>query len=116
MVIIREEWLKQLFKTFHQKKWSIMDSTFFMDHTTQQVARKLEKTGCKFKLFKGDTQDTLPKAVKTLPKMDLIFIDGGKSYTEAKSDWEYATTLMHNETAAFIHNYYFWRTLWYNRY
>ena len=72
-----------------------------------QVAEDLEKTGCRFRLFKGDTVDTLPEAAKTLPKMDLIFIDGGKSYTEAKSDWENSKALMHDGTAVFVHNYGF---------
>jgi len=40
------------------------------------VNQKLQETGCKVLLFKGDTLDTIPRAVKTLPKMDLIFIDG----------------------------------------
>jgi len=80
---------------------------FFAGSMSQQVGQKLEKTGCKYKLFKGNTIDTLPKAVKTLPKMDLIFIDGGKSFTEAKSDWENSKTLMHYESAVFVHNYEF---------
>jgi len=80
---------------------------FFSGTSFHRVEQKLGKTGCKFELFKGDTIDTLPEAVKTLPKMDLIFIDGGKSYAEAKSDWEYSKTLMHDETAVFVHNYYF---------
>ena len=80
---------------------------FFVGSKSQQVGQKLEKTGCKFKLFKGDTIYTLPEAVKTLTKMDLIFIDGGKSYTEAKSDWENSKTLMHDRTAVFVHNYKF---------
>jgi predicted O-methyltransferase YrrM len=80
---------------------------FFDGSSYEQVSRKLEKTGCKFKLFKGDTMETLPKVAKSLPKMDLIFIDGGKSYAEAKSDWEWSKTLMHYETAVFIHNYNF---------
>jgi len=80
---------------------------FFVGSTFHQVEEKLKRTGCKFKLFKGDTVETLPRAVQTLPKMDLIFIDGGKSYTEAKSDWENSKTLMHDETAVFVHNYEF---------
>jgi len=80
---------------------------FFNGSGSHHVGQKLERTGCKFRFFKGDTTVTLPKAVKILPKMDLIFIDGGKSYTEAKSDWEYSKTLMHDETAVFIHNYCF---------
>jgi hypothetical protein len=39
--------------------------------------------------------------------MDLIFIDGGKSFPEAKSDWENSKTLMHDRTAVFVHNYEF---------
>jgi predicted O-methyltransferase YrrM len=39
--------------------------------------------------------------------MDLIFIDGGKSFTEVKNDWEYSKTLIHNKTAVFVHNYEF---------
>lgn len=77
---------------------------FFMGGRLREVRQKLEKTGCKFNLFKGDTVDTLPKVVMTLPKMDVIFIDGGKSYSEARSDWEHAKTLMHDGTAVFVHN------------
>ncbi|MCW3993241.1 MAG: class I SAM-dependent methyltransferase [Candidatus Bathyarchaeota archaeon] len=77
------------------------------DFRLKQVRQKLKETRCKFKLFKGDSVKTLPKALKTLSKMDLIFIDGGHSYTTVKSDWEYSKSLMHNETAVFFHNYDF---------
>ena len=77
------------------------------DFRLKQVRQKLKETRCKFKLLKGDSVKTLPKAVKTLPKMDLIFIDGGHSYTTVKSDWENSKSLMHNETAVFFHNYDF---------
>jgi len=80
---------------------------FFGGSRYHQVKRKLKKTGCKIRLFKGNTVNTLPEAVKTLPKMDLIFIDGGKSYVEAKSDWEESKRLMYEKTAVFIHNYEF---------
>lgn len=79
----------------------------FVGNYDSEIKQKLEKTGCKFKLFKGDSVRTLPKMVKSLPKMDLIFIDGGHSYATAKSDWENSKTLMHNETAVFFHNYDF---------
>ena len=80
---------------------------FFVGSSFHQVEEKLKRTGCKFKLFKGDSVETLLRAVQTLPKMDLIFIDGGKSYTEARSDWENSKTLMHDGTAVFVHNYEF---------
>jgi len=79
----------------------------FADYSSRQVTRKLEKTGCKFRLFEGNTVDTLPEAVKILPKMDLIFIDGGKCFAEAESDWENSKSLMHDGTTVFIHNYGF---------
>jgi len=78
---------------------------FFSEYELLEVKAKLEKTRCKFRFFKGDTAKTLPKATGILPMMDLIFIDGDKSYKVAKSDWENSRTLMHDETAVFVHNY-----------
>ena len=80
---------------------------FFSNYMFQQVEQKLKETGCQFRLFKGNTVETLPRVVKTLPDMDLIFIDGGKSYFEVKSDWEHSRTLIHSGTAVFVHNYDF---------
>jgi len=77
------------------------------DFRMEQVRQKLKETGCKFKLFKGDSVETLPRETKTLPKMDLIFIDGGHSYATVNSDWENSRPLMHDETAVFFHNYDF---------
>jgi hypothetical protein len=48
--------------------------------------------------------DTMPKAIISLPMMDLIFIDGGKSYREAWSDWEGSSRLMNEGTGVFVHN------------
>ena len=80
---------------------------FFSNYSLKQIEKKLVKTGCKFRLFKGDTADTLPRSVKDLPQMDLIFIDGGKSYSEAYNDWTCSRLLMHDKTAVFVHNYDF---------
>jgi len=75
------------------------------DSRMKQVRQKLKETGCRFKLFKGDSVETLLSVLATLPKMDLIFIDGGHSYATVKRDWENTRSLMHDETAAFFHNY-----------
>lgn len=80
---------------------------FFSRSRFIEVQSKLEKIGCIFKLYKGDSTTTLPKVLHTLPKMDVIFIDGGKSYAEASSDWKLSKTLMHERTAVFVHNYEF---------
>jgi predicted O-methyltransferase YrrM len=77
------------------------------DGRMELVRRKLRETGCRFKLFKGDSMETLPREVRTLPKMDVIFIDGGHSYATVKSDWENSRSLMHDGTAVFFHNYDF---------
>lgn len=76
----------------------------FWDSSSDRVGRKLEKLGCKFELFEGNTLETLPIAVASLPKMDLIFIDGGKSLKEAMSDWENSELLLHDRTGVFVHN------------
>ena len=77
------------------------------DSRMELVKQKLRETGCTFTLFKGNSIETLPKKVETLPKMDLIFIDGGHSYETVKSDWENSRSLMHDETGVFFHNYDF---------
>ena len=79
----------------------------FEGNRIEQVRQKLQETGCKFKLFKGDSVRTLPRVLKDLPKMDLIFIDGGHSHEVAKSDWENSKSLIHEETAVFFYNYDF---------
>jgi len=77
------------------------------DSRIKQVRQKLKDTGCKLQLFRGDSVKTLPEVVKTLPKMDLIFIDGGHSYPTVRSDWENSKSFMHSDTAVFFHNYDF---------
>ena len=77
---------------------------FYYNYTLEYVAGKLETLGCKFKLIKGNTIDTVPLAGENLPKMDLILIDGGKSYREAWSDWLGSSKLMHSSTAVYVHN------------
>jgi predicted O-methyltransferase YrrM len=77
---------------------------FLSHYATERIGKKLEALGCKYNLFKGNTIDTIPEAVKSLPMMDLIFIDGDKSYNVAVSDWESSSRLMHEGTGVFVHN------------
>jgi predicted O-methyltransferase YrrM len=81
---------------------------FFSHYSASRVERKLSETGCRYRLYRGNTLETLSEAVRALPKMDIIFIDGGKSYEEAKSDWESSALLMHDGTGVFVHNVGFW--------
>ena len=77
---------------------------FFSSHSTERIGRKLDETGCRYILFEGNTIDTVPEAAKTQQAMDIIFIDGGKSFSEAWSDWEGSSLLMHKGTGVFVHN------------
>jgi predicted O-methyltransferase YrrM len=77
---------------------------FFGNRGAERVGRKLEALGCTFELFAGDTLETLPAAAASLPEMDLIFIDGGKSFREATSDWENSEQLLHDRTGVYVHN------------
>ena len=77
---------------------------FFSSYSTERIGRKLDETGCRYKLYEGDTMDTVPEAAKTLEAMDIIFIDGGKSFREAWSDWEGSSKLMNEGTGVFVHN------------
>jgi predicted O-methyltransferase YrrM len=77
---------------------------FFLNASSDQVGQQLQRLGCTFALFKGNSLQTLPGSVASLPKMDLIFIDGGKSFAEAMSDWQNAELLLHDRTGVFVHN------------
>ncbi len=77
---------------------------FFSSYSTKRIGLKLDETGCKYTLFEGNTMDTVPEAAKTLKPMDIIFIDGGKSFNEAWSDWEGSSRLIHQGTGVFVHN------------
>lgn len=72
----------------------------------KNLHRKLASTGAEIRLFKGDTKKTLPKQVKHLPKMDLIFIDGGHSLETIKNDWHYVQQLMKHDTVVLFDDYW----------
>lgn len=71
-----------------------------------EVKEKLSATGANVKLFKGNTNKTLPENYKKLPKMDFIFIDGGHSVDTIKNDWKYSEKLMHKDTVVIFDDYF----------
>lgn len=100
--------VKVAMRSFSPEEVEYYGFDLFDDHfRLKQVRQKLKETGCKFTLFKGDSVETLPMVVENLPRMDLIFIDGGHSYETVRSDWENSKSLMYDETAVFFHNYNF---------
>jgi hypothetical protein len=77
--------------------------------TQQEANRKLLSTGANIHLFQGDTMKVLPEISQTLPKMDLIFIDGGHSLETISSDWKWASKLMHDKTEVVFDDYWLGR-------
>lgn len=71
-----------------------------------EIKEKLSKTGATVHLYKGDTTKVLPQVYKSLPKMDLIFIDGGHSLETIKNDWLYSSKLMHEDTVVIFDDYW----------
>lgn len=70
------------------------------------VKSKLNITGAKISLFKGDTQEVLPKIIKELPMMDFVFIDGGHSIETVNNDWHHVQELMDKNTIVIFDDYY----------
>ena len=75
--------------------------------TQAEVRALIETTGADAQLFAGNTLETLPKAIRELPKVDFMFIDGGHSYDTILSDWEACAELMHERTVVIFDDY--WR-------
>jgi predicted O-methyltransferase YrrM len=74
--------------------------------TKEETRKLLKTTGCKINLYKGFTEITLPQNIEKLPKMDLIFIDGGHSLKTIKNDWHYSRQLMHKNTVLIFDDYW----------
>jgi hypothetical protein len=72
----------------------------------EAVQQKLEKTSAKIHLYKGYTQDTLPRVIDELPKMDFIFIDGGHSLETIENDWKYVQEVMDKNTIVIFDDYW----------
>ena len=70
----------------------------------EKVRAKLEATGAKISLTKGDTNYTLYTA--KLPVMDFVFVDGGHSVGTISNDWETVQRVMGPDTVVIFDDYY----------
>jgi predicted O-methyltransferase YrrM len=74
-----------------------------------QVDQYLGRKGVRRRhLFSGNTTESLPMAKAQLPKMDLVFIDGGHSEETVASDWENVKDLLHEKSIVFFDDYPNW--------
>lgn len=71
-----------------------------------EVRLKLENTGARVFLFKGDSKVILPQKVAQLPPMDFVFIDGGHSIDTIRSDWECVQKVMTEKTIVVFDDYW----------
>jgi len=77
-----------------------------MPPTMAEVEAKLRVTNAEIHLYRGYTQETLPKAVGEMPIMDLIFIDGGHARETIQNDWDYAQKVMGDSTTVIFDDYW----------
>ncbi len=70
----------------------------------EEVQEKLNATGAKITLVKGDTNVTLQET--SLPVMDFVFIDGGHSLQTIQNDWDNVQKVMGLHTVVIFDDYY----------
>lgn len=74
--------------------------------TEDEVKTKLLKTGANINIYKGNTLQSLPATWESLPKMDVIYIDGGHSVETIDNDWKYTSKLMGPNTVVIFDDYW----------
>ena len=72
----------------------------------QEVLTRLEQTGARITLHRGNTRQTLPRAGDTLRRADLVFIDGGHSIETITADWHAVQRAMSPGTTVLFDDYY----------
>ena len=72
----------------------IKENPNFIEHMTiDNVTKRLVRTGCNYKLVRGDTRKNLDEYRDKIKDSDLFYIDGGHSYPIVKSDWEHVRNM-----------------------
>ncbi len=93
---------------------SMNDATFLQEFSLaapsqEKVDKFLGRNGClRRQLFAGNTIETLRSKKAQLPKMDLVFIDGGHSQETVASDWMNVQDLLHARSVVFFDDYPNW--------
>ena len=77
-----------------------------MPSTKNEIEKVLRQTGANIILFKGNTTESLPKHIDSLPKMDFVFIDGGHTLATIENDWKYTQKVMDENTVVIFDDYW----------
>ena len=92
----------------------LTNATFLTEFSLMAPSRKkvdkfLRQNGCiRPHLFAGNTIETLKAKKAQLPKMDLVFIDGGHSQETVASDWINVQGLLHAGSVVVFDDYPNW--------
>ena len=93
---------------------SLNDATFLQEFalaapSQEKVDKFLGRNEClRRQLFAGNTIETLRSKKAQLPKIDLVFIDGGHSEETVASDWMNVQDLLHARSVVFFDDYPNW--------
>jgi hypothetical protein len=71
-----------------------------------EVLRKLQRTGARIRLVRGNTRETLPRSGELLRDADLVFVDGGHSIETIAADWSAVRSAMGPGTTVIFDDYY----------
>ena len=77
--------------------------------TLESLKTKIGGTGARVELFKGFSEETLPKLIAQIsyyPEFELVFIDGGHAVETIRSDWKNVEKLMTAKTIVVFDDYY----------
>ena len=74
----------------------------------EAIRRRLDATGANISLYKGFTQETLPRFVRerTGAPIDFAFLDGGHAIETIRSDWENVAAMSGPETLVLLDDFY----------
>jgi len=72
----------------------------------EEVRQKLDLTRAHIHLYKGDTLDTLPQAISSLPPIDIAFIDGGHSLETIANDWYWVSQKLRSGSVVVFDDYW----------
>ncbi len=77
--------------------------------TLDSLQTKIGKTGATIHLFKGFSEETLPKVAaqkNRYPEIGLVFVDGGHAVETIMSDWKNVRKIITEKTIVVFDDYY----------
>jgi len=97
------------FDLFEQMDKTILENQFSkMPDSQSVIEEKLKNTEAKIFLYKGWSENTLPKYISSkdsFPELDFVFIDGGHSVETITQDWDNVSKIITDKTIVVFDDY-----------